>query len=32
MNQSVDDGDIKAGQETPDTDAIIVNAGYSFFW
>ncbi len=32
MNQSVDDGDVPAGQETPDTDAIIVNAGYSFFW
>ena len=32
MNQSVDDGDVLAGTETPDTDAIIVNAGYSFFW
>lgn len=32
MNQSVDDGDVPAGEETPDTDAIIVNAGYSFFW
>ncbi|NNJ95945.1 MAG: DUF3570 domain-containing protein [Gammaproteobacteria bacterium] len=32
MNQSVDDGDVPAGEETPDTDAIILNAGYSFFW
>jgi hypothetical protein len=32
MNQSVDDGDVPSGEETPDTDAIIVNAGYSFFW
>jgi hypothetical protein len=29
MNQSVDDGDVLAGTETPDTDAIILNAGYS---
>ncbi len=32
MNQSVDDGDVPAGEETPDTDAIILNAGYSFTW
>lgn len=32
MNQSVDDGDVPAGQETPDLDAIILNAGYSFRW
>jgi hypothetical protein len=29
MNQSVDDGDVPSGEETPDTDAIILNAGYS---
>jgi hypothetical protein len=32
MNQSVDDGDVPAGEETPDLDAIIVHAGYSFRW
>lgn len=32
MNQSVDDGDVPTGEETPDTDAIILNAGYSFRW
>lgn len=32
MNQSVDDGDVPAGEETPDLDAIILNAGYSFKW
>jgi len=32
MNQSVDDGDVPTIEVTPDTDAIIVNAGYSFFW
>ena len=32
MKQSVDDGDVPAIEETPDTDAIILNAGYSFFW
>lgn len=32
MNQSVDDGDVPAIEVTPDTDAIILNAGYSFFW
>ena len=29
MNQSVDDGDVPSIEETPDTDAIILNAGYS---
>ncbi len=32
MNQSVDDGDVPPGEETPDLDAIILNAGYSFRW
>lgn len=32
MNQSVDDGDVPAGEETPDLDAIILNAGYSLRW
>jgi hypothetical protein len=32
MNQSIDDGDIPAGEETPDLDAIIINAGYSLRW
>jgi len=32
MNQSVDDGDVPAGEETPDLDAIILNAAYSFRW
>jgi len=32
MNQSVDDGDVPAGEETPDLDAIILHAGYSFRW
>ena len=32
MNQSVDDGNVPAIEETPDLDAIILNAGYSFRW
>ena len=32
MNQSVDDGNVTAGEETPDLDAIILHAGYSFRW
>ena len=32
MNQSVDDGDVPAGEETPDLDAIILQAGYSLRW
>ena len=32
MNQSIDDGDVPAGEETPDLDAIILNAGYSLRW
>jgi hypothetical protein len=32
MNQSVNDGDVPAGEETPDLDAIILNAGYSLRW
>ncbi len=32
MNQTFDDGDVIAGEETPDLDAIIVNIGYSLVW
>lgn len=32
MNQSVDDGDVPVGEETPDLDAVILHAGYSFIW
>lgn len=32
MNQSVDDGDVASGEETPDLDAIILNVGYSLRW
>ncbi len=32
MNQSVDDGAVPAGEETPDLDAIILHAGYSLRW
>lgn len=32
MNQSIDDGDVPAGEETPDLDALIINAGYSLRW
>jgi hypothetical protein len=32
MNQSIDDGNVPAGEETPDLDAIIINAGYSLRW
>jgi hypothetical protein len=32
MNQSVDDGDVSTGEETPDLDALILNAGYSLRW
>jgi hypothetical protein len=32
MSQSIDDGDVPAGEETPDLDAIIINAGYSLRW
>ncbi len=32
MNQTFDDGDVPAGEETPDLDAIILNVGYSLVW
>jgi hypothetical protein len=32
MNQSIDDGGVPAGEETPDLDAVIINAGYSLRW
>ncbi|RKZ60713.1 MAG: hypothetical protein DRQ44_12460, partial [Gammaproteobacteria bacterium] len=32
MNQTFDDGDITAGEETPDLDAVILNVGYSLIW
>ena len=32
MNQSIDDGDVPSGEETPDLDAIILNVGYSLRW
>ena len=32
MNQTFDDGDVTAGEETPDLDAVILNIGYSLIW
>ncbi len=32
MNQTVDDGNVPVGEETPDLKAIILNAGYSLRW
>ena len=32
MSQTFDDGNVRAGEETPDLDAIILNLGYSFLW
>jgi hypothetical protein len=32
MNQTFDDGDVPAGEETPDLDAVILNVGYSLVW
>ena len=32
MNQTVDDGNVPVGEETPDLKAIILNAGYSSRW
>ncbi len=32
MNQTFDDGDVIAGEETPDLDAVILNVGYSLVW
>ncbi|RKZ68460.1 MAG: hypothetical protein DRQ44_04385 [Gammaproteobacteria bacterium] len=32
MNQTFDDGDVTAGEETPDLDAVILNIGYSVVW
>jgi len=32
MNQAFDDANVRAGEETPDLDAIILNVGYSFLW
>ena len=32
MNQAFDDAGARAGEETPDLDAVIVNVGYSFLW
>lgn len=32
MNQTFDDGDVTAGEETPDLDAVFLNAGYSLIW
>ena len=32
MNQTFDDGNVPAGEETPDLDAVIVNIGYSVVW
>ncbi len=32
MNQTFDDGGVRAGEETPDLDAVIVNVGYSLVW
>lgn len=32
MNQSIDDGDVPSGEETPDLDAVILNVGYSLRW
>jgi hypothetical protein len=32
MNQTFDDGDVPAGEETPDLSAVILNVGYSLVW
>lgn len=32
MSQTFDDGNVPAGEETPDLDAVIFNVGYSFIW
>lgn len=32
MQQSFDDGNVAAIEETPDLDSIILNVGYSFYW
>ncbi len=32
MNQTFDDGNVPAGEETPDLDAVILNVGYSVVW
>jgi hypothetical protein len=32
MNQTFDDGNVIAGEETPDLSAVILNVGYSLVW
>jgi hypothetical protein len=33
MQQKIDTSDVpRAGEETPDLDAVILQAGYSFTW
>jgi hypothetical protein len=32
MQQAFDDGNIRAGEETPDLNAVILNVGYSTLW
>ncbi len=32
MRQTFDDGNVPAGEATPDLDAVILNVTYSFFW
>lgn len=32
MSQTFDDGNVAAGEETPDLEAVILNLGYSFLW